>query len=249
MRLQWRVTAADIKGIKKLISEQRNNALVRLRIDKNCSPRKQRITKARFWQQMVCMRLTSQQNSSPHGPVGRFAREKPFPLKYSTVVRSGNTQSFIRGTLKDWGGIRFVPSIATQLSSNLMLLERSEWDRTLKECNRLTKNVTVEVEKEVAEYIRVNFLGFGPKQSRNLLQALNLTRHEIPIDSRLTSWLNEFGFPVHLNAAALADPNYYNFVSEGIQRLCEKSRVAPCVLDAAIFTLKDGDAWTVDNAF
>ena len=27
--------------------------------------------------------------------------------------------------------------------------------------------------------------GFGPKQARNLLQGLGLTRYEIPIDSRI----------------------------------------------------------------
>ena len=81
-----------------------------------------------------------------------------------------------------------------------------------------------------------------------MLQALNLTRHEIPIDSRVTSWLNDFGFPLHLNAAALADPNYYSFVSDGIRHLCERSGVLPCVLDAAVFSLRDGDARTFANA-
>jgi hypothetical protein len=36
----------------------------------------------------------------------------------------------------------------------------------------------------VAGYIQETFEGFGPKQSRNLLQALGLTRYEIPIDIR-----------------------------------------------------------------
>src|SRR3712207_8726784 len=33
--------------------------------------------------------------------------------------------------------------------------------------------------------------GFGPKQSRNLLQGLGLTRYEIPIDIRITRWFND----------------------------------------------------------
>jgi thermostable 8-oxoguanine DNA glycosylase len=103
------------------------------------------------------------------------------------------------------------------------------------------------VEKEVAEYIQEKFQGFGPKQSRNFLQALGLTRYEIPIDSRVTDWLNNFGFPVRLSAAALADSNYYDFVSKGVQALCAASGVYPCVLDAAIFALKDRDAWTEAN--
>jgi hypothetical protein len=50
-----------------------------------------------------------------------------------------------------------------------------------------------------------------------------------------------------MSAAALADSNYYDFVSEGVQALCAASGVYPCVLDAAIFALKDGDAWTEAN--
>jgi thermostable 8-oxoguanine DNA glycosylase len=103
------------------------------------------------------------------------------------------------------------------------------------------------VEKEVTEYVEDRFEGFGPKQSRNFLQALGLTRYEISIDSRVTDWLNDFAFPVHLSAAALADRNYYDFVSEGVQELCKASGVFPRILDAAIFALKDGDAWTEVN--
>ncbi len=88
---------------------------------------------------------------------------------------------------------------------------------------------------------------FGPNQSRNVLQSLGLTRYEIPIDSRLTDWLNEFGFPVRLSAQALGDHNYYAFVSDGIQLLCERSSVFPCVFDAAVFASSDEDEWTEDN--
>jgi hypothetical protein len=195
------------------------------------------------------MRLTSQQNSSPESPVGRFARAVPFPLSYDAVRESKQIKPFISQVLRDWRGIRFGNVIADQLAKNLSLLEEGEWARALKECNRLTVLVPRSTEVEVASYIQDAFLGFGPKQSRNLLQALALTRYEIPIDSRVTDWLNDFGFPIHLTAAALADINYYNFVSDGVQELCSKCGVLPCVLDAAIFSLKDGDAWTDANAF
>ena len=53
---------------------------------------------------------------------------------------------------------------------------------------------------------------------------------------------------MRLSATAMADSNYYDFVSQGIQALCAKSDVFPCILDAAVFALKDGDAWTEANA-
>lgn len=82
-------------------------------------------------------------------------------------------------------------------------------------------------------------MGFGPKQSRNLLQGLGLTKYEIPIDSRITKWFNEFGFPVKLSASALSDLNYYKFVSKGLRELCDACNIYPCLLDAAIFSSFD----------
>jgi thermostable 8-oxoguanine DNA glycosylase len=102
-------------------------------------------------------------------------------------------------------------------------------------------------EIEVADFIDERFKGFGPKQARNFLQALGLTRYEIPIDSRMTKWLNKNGFPVKLSATALADKNYYRFVSDGIQALCEKAEVLPYLLDAAVFTLSDSNQFTEEQ--
>ena len=38
-------------------------------------------------------------------------------------------------------------------------------------------------ERQAADYFADHFAGFGPKQSRNLLQSLGLARYEVPIDS------------------------------------------------------------------
>ncbi len=67
------------------------------------------------------------------------------------------------------------------------------------------------------------------------------------IDSRITKWLNDFGFPIRLTAKALADRNYFEFVSDGFQRLAEACGIAPCVLDAAIFSSFDEGGWTEEN--
>jgi len=43
------------------------------------------------------------------------------------------------------------------------------------------------------------------------------------------------------------DRNYYNFVSDGFQRLCKVCEIMPCVLDAVIFSSFDGGRWTEEN--
>jgi hypothetical protein len=104
-----------------------------------------------------------------------------------------------------------------------------------------------ETERQAVRFIDEHFQGFGPKQSRNLLQGLKLSRFEVPIDSRITKWLNDLGFPVKLNASALSDQNYFEFASGVFQRLAEACGIAPYVLDAAIFSSFVGDGWTEEN--
>lgn len=107
---------------------------------------------------------------------------------------------------------------------------------------------TPETERHAANFIDDALKGFGPKQSRNLLQALGLSRFEVPIDGRVTKWLNEFGFAFKIGLSALADRDYYNLVSAGFQKLADKAGIEPCLLDAAIFASYDGDSWTDGNA-
>jgi hypothetical protein len=247
MEIEWKISSDDVTRIKALLSKQSDNALSQVRRTRNLADIKPDVDREQFWFQMVCMRLTSIQRSGPNSYVARFTRTTPFPLTYEAICSEAEPERFIAKVLTSAGGIRFGPTIAQQLAANFRQLEGGEWHHALQQCNRLIRSVLQVVEKEVAEYIQKNFQGFGPKQSRNFLQALGLTRYEIPIDSRVTDWLNKFGFPVRLSAAALADGNYYDFVSKGVQALCAASGVYPCVLDAAIFALKDGDAWTEAN--
>jgi hypothetical protein len=249
MKITWHISERDIAEIRSVVHKQNNNELVRQRRETNLATIKREIQKHDFWDWMVKMRLTSIQKSGPNHPVAKFNRQKPFPLSHKIVLNAKNPQAIIVKVLREAGGIRFTNKISKELGANFDLLEGGEWERTLNECNRLLKPVAASLEREVANYIDKEFEGFGPKQSRNLLQSLGLTRYEIPIDSRVVGYLNKFGWPVHLSAAALADPHYYEFVLDGIQLLCAKCNVYPCILDAAIFALKDGDAWTKDNIY
>jgi thermostable 8-oxoguanine DNA glycosylase len=72
---------------------------------------------------------------------------------------------------------------------------------------------------------------------------LGLTRYEIPIDSGITKWLNDYGLIVKVTEKGLSDENYYNFISDGLQHLCKKVRIYPCVLDAVIFSSFEKDEW------
>lgn len=247
MKHTWTIEPTDIKKVKAFLDLHRDDLFVRQRIEWNLRDEKPAVKREDFWQQMVACLLTTQQRSGPTSAVTRFIRTTPFLLAYKTCLAQPNVETFAKDTLTKFGGLRRTNLLAGEITKNLTILEEGSWQQTLDTLDALRTNKAVGPERKAADFIDDNFAGFGPKQARNLLQSLGLTRHEIPIDSRITKWLNEFGFPMRLSASALADSNYYCFVMDGFQVLCQASDVAPCVLDAAIFASFDDGGWTEEN--
>ncbi len=196
---------------------------------------------------MVGCLLTTQQRSGPKSNVTRFLNIKPFPLSLRRCKNSKDINLLVISELQKSGGIRRTNKIADEIRTNITFLDSSFWSKMLVYLNRLMHEDNPALEREAAQLIAKNLKGFGPKQSRNLLQGMGLTKYEIPIDSRITKWLNEFGFPIELSASSLSDEPYYSFVSDGIQELCKKANIFPCILDASIFSTFDNDEWDKDN--
>lgn len=247
MKIVWQVTPEDVKKVRSFVELHLSDPLVQERSRRNLSKIKPRTSKDEFWRVMVSCLLTTQQRSGPDSPVTRFCSTRPFPLNYQVFIAQSDPGTFAKKVLRSFGGLRRFNRIADEAATNISRLENGFWKETFKALDTLRFSDSVQSERIAAEFVSDNFKGFGPKQSRNLLQDLGLTKYEIPVDSRIIKWLNEFGFSVRLSAGALSDRNYYNFVSEGIQKLCDKSGVYPCILDAAIFTSFDQGGWTKEN--
>lgn len=243
IKVKWQFNSKEIEIVKKIIADQKNSCMVKKRYKENLAGDKEPVDRNAFWYEMVGSRMTSQQRSGPGSHVDNFLTKKPFPLNYETVKKENDRQKFMKEKLTDTG-IRFSIRISEDLAENFNRLEGDLWEEVLKQCNSLIKaNSSAQDEKKVADYIDKEFKGFGPKQSRNLLQSLGLTRYETPIDSRVMKWLNEeLGFFVPVHSSALDDNKFYDFISQMIQELSKKAEVFPCVLDAAIFSLKDPGA-------
>lgn len=124
-----------------------------------------------------------------------FARKK--------MIKKGGER-----VITDLGSIRRGKTIGKQIEDNYKWLNSVGWQVVHNIINDLSINQTILAERKAATGIKDNLCGFGPKQARNLLQALGLTKFEIPIDSRITKWLNDFGFPLKLSATGLSDENY-----------------------------------------
>jgi hypothetical protein len=212
MEIVWQISSEDVKRLQRFVEDNSTGQMVKARKSMNLGTAKTPLTRGRFWHALIGCLLTTQQKSGPKSAVARLLLERPFPLAYDVCCREHGLDAFVTKTLTKFGGIRRTTRIGKEAAANLSKLEAGLWEEALGRVNSLLPNASQEQEFEVAEFLDDLLIGLGPKQSRNLLIGVGFGRYEIPIDSRLTKWLNEFGFPVKLSSTALADRHYYRCV-------------------------------------
>jgi len=245
MKLAYDIQDAEVGRVRAFMADWSEDELVKTRILRNLAAEKPRINRPDFWIKMLACLLTSQQSSGPKSPITRFLCVDPFPLRIEAVAGTGDVESTCRNAMQTFGGIRYFNNIAKYAAKNLPLMTGDAWNECEVELETLRANQTLEAERRTADYIDDRFWGFGPKQARNLLQLLGLTRFEIPIDSRITKWMQSFGFPLPLHPELLGHRDYYLFVEDAIHVLCKAAEISPCVLDAAIFaSFDEKGSWT-----
>lgn len=247
--INWEVDEWQIQLTTEFYNLHKDNIFVRTRDSRNIQKNGLDFSKEFIWKALVSCLLTTQQKSGPASKVAQFLRAKPFPLDLQFCLDNlAQLDTVAQIILANFGGLRRTTIIAEHLKNNLQAIVDSDWF-ILKEITNY--EITIDDngwEKSLADTIRRHVKGFGPKQSRNFLQILGVTKYEIPIDSRVTDWLNQNNFPIHLTAGGLSDPYYYQFISDGIQYLCKKAKIYPCLLDAAIFSSQDTGKWTHENS-
>ncbi len=221
MRLKWVIEAKDAAKVRQLVRGSAKDPFVQLRRARNLGQPRPTVTQATVWKVIVGCLLTTQQKSGPGRPIHRFLNSTPFPLAHGSCRGQAQLEKRVLRTLSAFGGIRRSTTIAEQLAANLRRLEDGHWSTLLAAVKRVEASDEFEVERAAARYVADTFDGFGPKQSRNLFQWLGVSRHEIPIDSRITKWLNREVLALRLNANLLADAEYYDMVSDGIIELSE----------------------------
>lgn len=207
MRLTWGITDDDVRQVKTFLAQQEGDALVLHRIQNNVTAPKQAPCKSRFWQCMIACLLTTQQRSGPGSPISRLISADPFPLAYEACRTCADTGAFVFEKLKSSGGIRRSKRIAAEAKSNLLWLNE-HWQELETALAPLITADDPGKEREVAHFLDRHLQGFGPKQSRNLLQSLGLTKYEIPLDSRIGKWLRKFGFPLPISPQPCQIPIY-----------------------------------------
>ena len=132
-------------------------------------------------------------------------------------------------------GLRRNVIIGEQLEVAIDSFSGSKWSELHRSLKAIVSATSLSKERETAALFSATFNGIGPKQSRNLIQWIGLSRYVVPLDSRFTRHLKAIGFPVPVSAPALQDEACYRFIEDGVQQLAKTAGVYPCVYDASVF--------------
>jgi hypothetical protein len=259
-QVEWEFSDEEIENVLEIISDQKDNPFVQKRREQNVEEAEIDIIEEQFWNAHLAALLTSQQRSGPDSHVSKFLKNEIRTVSLGRCRNVDDVSKFVSETLEAHGGIRYYNNIGDACERNLDRLDSGGWDELWSELELLLEARTREpkaddpdTERRVATYLSKRLGGdglhrVGSKQARNILQILGLTRYEIPLDSRITKWLNaNFDLPYHVSGSGLSNPEYYHFIMDIVQDGCSTADVLPCVFDAAVFSSYDTN-WTESDA-
>jgi hypothetical protein len=244
IRIQWLVKPQDLHRLAGLKAKVGAHPFVVRRRTRNVTRSEQLdLGRDEIWRVLLGCLLTTQQASGADSAVDRLLGARPFPFGLDVCQSASSCERLLLDGLTRFGGIRRTNTIARQAAENLAWLEGYGWGPTETLLRSLEAGTQKRQERAAARTIQASFAGLGPKQSRNMLQWLGLTRYEVPIDSRVVRWLTGGGFPAALGGNVLADRDHYEFVLDGVQALCRAARIYPCLVDAMIFAEREPETW------
>jgi thermostable 8-oxoguanine DNA glycosylase len=235
MKFIWEVSESDISKVTDFVNKHKSPYVENI-VNRNINQKDIVIDKDSLLRTMLMCLLSSDTDLYPEAKVDTMLSKKPFLLTYQYLFKVSNIEYALKEILMKYGITKYINKVPKYFSNNFDFLEESEWDLE-KEINRsLNHAMTKYEERELADRVDQGFKGFGSKEARSFLLLLGVTKYEIPIDYQLINWLANFDFPIKFSKTALQDKLFYHFVSDGIQLLCEKARIFPCVLYASILS-------------
>jgi len=239
MKIAITFSPNDVAKVRDVVTSMVDHAIVVERRERNVNRRGIDLSHASIWERQIRCLLTTQQKSSEDSAVQRFIRSASPLLLLRQCEKARDIARLAESELSTFGGIRRTTVIPKQIADNFRRLNAGGWNELDALLSPLGKTPqSKERERVCATGIDRLLKGFGPKQSRNLLQWLGLTRYEIPIDSRVIKWLKELGNAgslALLSSAALGETEYYCCIMDTIQELCAEAKVLPCIFDASVF--------------
>lgn len=241
MKPFWEIDEGTMQRWREFVDLNLGNAVARERQRRNVERKDIDLSKSGLWRVFVGCQVTTQQRSGPGTPVSRFIDSDSKALNYQACRRALSIKEMLEHELTS-AGLRRAPTIASNLQKILAELEGGEWKTLMQHLATLESGTTRKKERKVAAYLQSRkYPGLGPKQSRNFIQWVGLSRYEIPLDSRVLKKLKELGCSFVPRATALSDETVYKFVQSGLQQISTELGIYPCMLDACIFSSFDAN--------
>ena len=240
MKFKWVITTNHKNKYRDFVERYKKHPFVKSRILRNVKHKNLDLSKPNFWRILVGCLLTTQQRSGEGSRVSSFLNSDDTLLDVNYCLRTTNLAHVAETTLSQ-NGIRRSNRIASEIKYARDWLISYGWQQIESQLRIISSHTTVKKERSVANFLQ-KFKGIGPKQSRNLIQWMGLSKYEIPLDSRIIRVLRELDFPVPLSSSALSDEKYYCFIEDGIQLMMKKIGVYPCVFDACAFASRERNA-------
>ncbi len=234
MEFRWVMSKGDDKIYSDFVERHKHHAFVKKRIDRNLKHNDVAISKSRFWSTLVGCLLTTQQRSGAGSRVDAFLDKGDAILDLDYCSSAKNLPKIVEETLSK-NGLRRTERISQEIDHAVTWLKKNGWLTVEAQLDNISSYTSPMKERSVARFLQEHFKGIGPKQSRNLIQWMGLSRYEIPLDSRMIKVLRELNFPVPLSSTALADEAYYCFIEDGIQEIMARIEIFPCIFDACAF--------------
>lgn len=239
MKLHITFSRNDVRRVRDVVARMSDHPFVAERRRQNVDRQGIDLSDQTIWERQVGCLLTTRQKSGEGSAVQRFIRSKSPLLSLVRCEAARDVATLAQSELSASGGIRRTTVIPRHIAHNFRWLNAGGWSQIEALLLPFKKAPQPKEEERIcATSLDAMLKGFGPKQSRNLLQWLGLTQHEIPIDSRIIRWLKglekDNSLPL-LSSTALAESAYYCCVMDTIQLLCAEAEVLPCMFDASVF--------------
>lgn len=238
MKIEWVISEDDLNKYKKFIINHEDKKIV---LDRRKNLRPDLIGEIKindFWRAFLIGILTSQQRSGGDSKIDVLLKSSESILTWDFCRKHKKNLAQVSAPVLRKYSIRYPNKKPEYLQSGAEYLDKN-WSVLSPILNGLrSQAVGVKEERKAALELQ-ELKGIGPKQSRNIIQYLGLSRYEIPLDSRIMKRLKELGFPVPLSSTALGDEGYYRFVEDGLREILSRIGVLPCMFDAYAFASFD----------
>jgi hypothetical protein len=121
-------TDRDVEAILKVYESAANTPFVQARIAANVVGEAPAFSRDRFWRFMLDCLISTRKPSGPNSRVRKFRQLDPHPLTLEKCL-STDPVELVRERSAQFGGIQFIPSVASRAGKNLRWLQEQGWEQ------------------------------------------------------------------------------------------------------------------------